>query len=127
MLGVATVLFENGVATLNFDAHSRFGSEEIITVTGSAGTLRARGGICGAHDLTLFTKRGFARPKLAGKWFNDGFRGAMGELLCAIEENREPANSASENLRSLALCFAAVRAADTGKAQTPGKVRRLAH
>jgi hypothetical protein len=49
----------------------------------------------------------------------------MGELLCAIEENREPSNSARENLRSLAICFAAVKAADTGKAQTPGKVRRL--
>jgi predicted dehydrogenase len=60
-----------------------------------------------------------------GKWFNDGFRGAMGELLCAIEENREPSNSARDNLRSLALCFAAVKSADTGKSQIPGKIRRL--
>ena len=36
----------------------------------------------------------------------------MGELLCAIEEGREPSNSARENLFSLALAFAAVRSPD---------------
>ena len=49
----------------------------------------------------------------------------MGELLCAIEKNREPSNSARENLRSLAICLAAVKSADSGRAQTPGQVRRL--
>ena len=33
----------------------------------------------------------------------------MGELLCAIEEEREPLNSARDNLRSLRLCQAALR------------------
>jgi predicted dehydrogenase len=125
MIGSAVVEFENGTATINFDAHSRFGPQEAICITGSAGTIRARGPICAAHDLTLYTRRGCAKPDLVGKWFNDGFRGAMGELLCAIEENREPSNSARDNLRSLALCFAAVKSADTGKSQIPGKIRRL--
>jgi predicted dehydrogenase len=125
MIASAVVQFENGMATMNFDAHSRFGAQETICITGSAGTIRARGPVCAAHDLTLHTRRGCAKPDLQGKWFNDGFRGTMGELLCAIEENREPSNSARENLRSLALCFAAVKSADTGKAQIPGKVRRL--
>lgn len=125
MIGSATIAFAGGTATLNFDAHSRFGAEESLCISGSQGTLRARGPICAAHDVTVFTKRGFARPKFQGQWFNDGFRGTMGELLCAIEEHREPANSARENLRSLAICFAAVKAADTAKAQAPGKVRRL--
>jgi predicted dehydrogenase len=125
MIASATVAFSGGMATLNFDAHSVFGAEEGICVTGSHGTLRARGPLCAAHDVTLFTRRGFARPEFKGTWFNDGFRGTMGELLCAIEENREPSNSARENLRSLAICFAAGKAADTGKVQTPGKVRRL--
>jgi predicted dehydrogenase len=127
MIAGAIVQFENGTATMSFDAHSRFGPLEIIRITGSAGTIRARGPICEAHDLTLHTKRGCAKPDLHGKWFNDGFRGAMGELLCAIEEDREPSNSARDNLRSLALCFAAVKSADTGKAQIPGRVRRLPH
>ncbi|MGD0744796.1 MAG: Gfo/Idh/MocA family oxidoreductase [Verrucomicrobiota bacterium] len=125
MLGNAAIVFEGGTATLNFDAHSRFGPEEAFNITGTAGTLRARGPVCGAHDLTLFTRRGFARPALEGKWFNDGFRGAMAELLCAIEAGREPTNSARENLGSLAISFAAVKSADTGRAQTPGQVRRV--
>ena len=49
----------------------------------------------------------------------------MAELLCAIEEDREPSNSARENLNSLALCFAAVKSADTGREQVPGKVRKM--
>ena len=125
MIGSATVAFAGGTATLNFDAHSRFGAEESICITGSRGTLRASGPICAAHNVTLFTQRGCARPQLQGQWFNDGFRGTMGELLCAIEEDREPSNSARDNLRSLAICFAAVQAANTGKVQTPDKVRCL--
>jgi predicted dehydrogenase len=125
MIASAVVVFKNGTATLNFDAHSSVAPEESMCITGSAGTIRARGPICAAHDLTLYTKRGYAKPILEGKWFNDGFRGSMGELLCAIEEDREPSNSARDNLRSLALCFAAVKSADTGTAQIPGKIRSL--
>ena len=46
----------------------------------------------------------------------------MGELLCAIEEDREPENSARENLRSLELCFAALASADSGQPVKPGDV-----
>ncbi|MHB1308943.1 MAG: Gfo/Idh/MocA family protein [Limisphaerales bacterium] len=116
MLGSVAIQFEAALATLQFDAHSRFGPEEALCVTGSEGTVHARGPICRAHDLSLHTRRGVARPRLEGKWFNDGFRGAMGELLCAIEEDREPAHSARDNLRGLALCFAALRSADRGVA-----------
>jgi hypothetical protein len=51
--------------------------------------------------------------------------GAMGELLCAIEEHREPENAAAENLRSLELAFAAAVSADTGRPQIPGAARRI--
>jgi hypothetical protein len=78
-----------------------------------------------AHNVTIFNRRGFAKPRLEGKWFNDGFRGTMAELLCAIEDDREPSNSARENLKSLAICFAAVKSADTGHEQAPGKVRKM--
>jgi predicted dehydrogenase len=125
MLGSALVLFDRGTATLNFDAHSRFGPEEAFCITGTEGTIRAQGPVCAAHDLTIFNRKGFAKPKLEGKWFNDGFRGTMAELLCAIEEDREPLNSARENLKSLGICFAAVKSADTGREQIPGKVRKM--
>ena len=79
----------------------------------------------GQQELTLTTAKGVARPALEGQWFNDGFRGAMGELLCAIEEDREPVNGARENLHSLALAFAAVESRKTGREIKVGAVRRL--
>jgi hypothetical protein len=36
-------------------------------------------------------------------------------LLCAIEEDREPQNSARGNLASIRLCQAAVRSSRTGE------------
>lgn len=125
LLVQAIIGYDHGAASLMFDARSKFDCAENITITGSEGTLRARGEICAAHDLTLTTKRGIARIPLEGKWFSEGFRGTMGELLLAIEEDREPANSARNNLMGLALCFAAIRAADTGQPQAPGSIRKI--
>jgi hypothetical protein len=49
----------------------------------------------------------------------------MGELLCAIEEQREPTHSARNNLDSLALCFAALASADRGGPVRPGSVTAI--
>jgi hypothetical protein len=49
----------------------------------------------------------------------------MGELLCAIEDDREPVNSARGNLPSLQLCFAAVASADSGEPIRPDEVKAL--
>ena len=42
---------------------------------------------------------------LSGSWFPDSFAGTMGELMCAIEEDRQPSLSAADNLGSLKLVF----------------------
>ena len=39
----------------------------------------------------------------------------MGELLCAIEDNREPNHSARNNLKTLELVQAATKSADTNE------------
>jgi hypothetical protein len=52
------------------------------------------------------------RYELLGSWFPDGMAGTMGELLCAIDERRQPYNSARHNLRSLELTLAACASAD---------------
>jgi predicted dehydrogenase len=49
----------------------------------------------------------------------------MGELLCAIEDDREPSHGARGNLRSLALVLAAIEAARTGREVQVGLVTRL--
>lgn len=125
MLVGATIQFSGGIASLSFDAYSLAGSEESFSVTGSRGTVKARGDVCGANDITLFTPEGFCKPQVEGKWFNDGFRGAMGELMCAIEEGREPANSGRNNLRTLEIVFAVLESADTGRVVRPGEAREL--
>ena len=117
LIGSAVVTFPGGTAALHFDGCSRFGARETLVITGGAGTLRAEGPLCRAHEMEIFTKRGVMRPKLDGAWFNDGFRGTMGELLCAVEDDREPENSARQTLPGLALCLAAIRSAKSGRAE----------
>ena len=75
--------------------------------------------------MTLINVQGIETPTLRGQWFDDGFRGTMGELMCAIEENREPLNGARENLTSLALTFAAVHARQQNCEVEVGSVRAL--
>ena len=125
MLAQALIEFEGGQASLAFDAHIPHGSYDHTFVGGSAGSILSAGPNLENQTLTITTAAGAASPKLEGCWMPDGFHGSMGELLCAIEENRAPGNSARENLRSLALCFAAIAAANDGQPKIPGEVRRL--
>jgi predicted dehydrogenase len=125
LLAQALVEYENAQASLIFDADVKSGQLDTAFVAGSKGTITSSGPSLTEQNVTLYTERGRASPKLKGSWFPDGFHGTMAELLCAIEEKREPSNSAEKNLNSLALCFAAVESAETGKPQTPGAVRRI--
>jgi len=125
MLAQAAFTFPGGQGTLAFDAHLRHGAQDRTYIGGTKGSLLSEGPNLGEQAVTLFTEDGAASPALAGAWFPDGFHGTMAELLCAIEEDREPANSARNNLKSLALCFAAIASADEGVPKTPGTVRRL--
>ncbi|PXA04553.1 gfo/Idh/MocA family oxidoreductase [Coraliomargarita sinensis] len=119
------IQFDGGLASLVFHAHTKFSPAESTVVTGTKGTFRSSGPVCGNDNITLTTEEGEARVDLQGQWFNDGFAGAMGELLCAIEEDREPLNSAAHNLKSLELCFAAVASADKGEPVKPGEVQSI--
>lgn len=125
MLAHVAIDFPNAQVRLNFNGHVRDGQEDRTVVCGAAGTLRSSGPSLSEQTVALHTAAGRAQPALAGTWFTNGFQGAMGELLCAIEERRAPVHSARNNLDSLALCFAAIASADTGQPQLPGAVRRL--
>ncbi len=124
MLGQAIVQYENAQASLTFDACAKGQNLEEITVVGTKGMLRSQGGVTQSTSVRLSTENGEENARLQGQWFPDGFAGTMGELLCAIEEKRQPSNSARDNLASLALCYAALVSADTGLPQKVGEVRR---
>lgn len=125
MLAQALVEFDGAQASLVFDADTKFGPLDSTYVAGTAGSLSSVGPNLQTQEVTLHTAEGFSRPRLEGTWFREGFLGTMSELLCAIEEGREPYNAARGNLRSLAMCFAACRSAETGQPVVPGEVRRM--
>jgi len=114
LLAQALVSF-GGQASLTFDGGTRYGPQDSTVVIGARGTVSSRGPDLGEQSVELHTEAGVARPALEGSWFNDGFAGAMGELLCAIEEEREPLNSARGNLASIRLCQAVVRSSRTAE------------
>ncbi len=115
-LAHACVEFDDAQATFSFNADTTHGHEDRTTVIGSRGSIRSIGPGLLDQRVTLSTRAGTALPELAGNWFREGFIGTMGELLCAIEDDREPRNSARGNLRGLALTFAAVESAAQGVA-----------
>ena len=82
-------------------------------VQGTTGTLR--GSVLLDSDRLELDDGSTRTPvELSGAWFVDGFAAAMGELMCAAAENREPENSAADAARSVALVLAARESAERG-------------
>ena len=125
LLGAARIDFEECQASLTFDGGARYGERDHTHVSGSKGTLESAGPNLQEQNVAVHTEGGSWEPDLEGSWFPTGMHGAMGELLAAIEDGREPAHSARNNLRSLRLCFAAVESADCEKPVNPVDVTAL--
>ncbi len=125
---LASVLIdaEHAQVRMALNAAVAYGQADRTLLAGSHGTLQSIGPSLSQQRVVLTTAAGEASPDLKGTWFENGFQGTMGELLCAVEEKREPLHSARNNLRTLALCFAALHSADTHQPVRPGDVRRLA-
>ncbi len=125
LMGQAAIEYPRAQASLIFDGHAQHGPWDEAYIAGSRGTLRSFGPSVNRQTVELTRDGGDFRPNLVGSWFPDGFHGTMGELLCAIEEKRQPSNDARSNLRSLELSFAAVASAMRHEPIVPGSVRRL--
>jgi len=125
LMAQAQIMLDEGQASLTLDGGTPFGPRDTTYIAGTLGSLRSDGPDLGKQEVELTTAAGRARPELRGTWFNDGFRGAMGALLVAIEDDLEPANGATENLRALALAFAAIASRQTGAVVDVGAVRRI--
>jgi predicted dehydrogenase len=82
-------------------------------VHGTEGTIR--GSVLLGSDFVELERDGVTiRYALEGAWYPDGFAGALGELVSAIAEDREPFNSARHNLLSLQMTLAACTSAEEG-------------
>lgn len=125
LLAQALVAFPDAQAALLFDGATRHGSRDRTIITGSAGTLESIGPDLGTQQVSLTDARGVAHPVLTGTWFNDGFAGAMGALLRAVESGTPPLHNARDNLTSLELAFAAIASSHRGVPIAPGEVRSM--
>ncbi|HKQ77736.1 MAG TPA: Gfo/Idh/MocA family oxidoreductase [Blastocatellia bacterium] len=126
MLAQAIIEFEEGQASIVFNANVEHGQEDRTVIAGTEGTIISAGPSLSEQSVTIYTAEGHATPALEGTWFREGFHGAMAELLCAIEEGRAPVNNARDNLRGLGLCFAAIAGAAEGLTKIPRSVRKFA-
>lgn len=126
LLAQALVEYDHAQATLAFDANVQHGSWDRTLIAGSRGVVRSAGRSSKDQRVDVITDQGTFSPVLRGTWFPDGFHGTMGELLRAIETDREPSISARKNLRSLELCFAAVASSVQHEPVVPGTIRKLA-
>ena len=125
LMAQVQIHMDEGQASLTLDGGTPFGPRDTTYIAGTKGSLCSDGPDLGQQQVRLTTAQGQARPNLQGTWFNDGFRGAMGALLVAIEDGTEPANGAQDNLRSLALAFAAIGSRQTGDVVNVGAMRRI--
>src|SRR5207237_1039074 len=117
LMAQALIEFDTAHASLAFDGSVPFGPLDTTYIAGTKGSARSEGPELNQQAVTVTTAAGTSSPKLQGTWFTNGFHGTMAELLCAIEEKRTPNNNARDNLKSLALCFAALASADSGAPQ----------
>ena len=82
-------------------------------VHGTAGTLRGSV-LLDSDRLEIDDGRALTPVPLRGAWFVDGFAAALGELMCAVAEDRQPENSAADAAESVRLVLAARESAERG-------------
>lgn len=87
-------------------------------IHGTEGTIRGSV-LLGSDRLEVERGDTTTSHALDGQWFVDGFAGAMGELMCAIAESRQPSNSAAHNIASLEIMHAARASAARGGVDVP--------
>jgi predicted dehydrogenase len=68
---------------------------------------------------TIHDAGAWHQPRWTEVWFPDAFLGTMAQLLCAIEERREPEISGADNLKTMALVEACYLSAREHRAVSP--------
>lgn len=74
-------------------------------------------------DFTTIRQPGYwFQPRWKEAWFPDAFAGPMAQLLCALEEGREPEISGRDNLHTMALVDACYLSAEQHRAVEPAEI-----
>ena len=113
MIGMVQMEFADRSLALVLDNNASYPRADIFSrfrIEGSRGLITGEAMATPAVRIQSDELQdGDSRPALSGAWFPDGFIGTMGELLCAIEEHREPSISGADNLHTLRIIFDAYR------------------
>lgn len=76
-------------------------------------------------DFTTLCQPGYwFQPRWKEVWFPDAFVGPMAQLLCALEEGREPELSGTDNLKTMALVDACYRSVAEHRAVAVSEITR---
>lgn len=124
------LLYEDEMRGLVYDNHTNVAEPGDWFATfrfdGTEGVVKGTNGtmynypVGQADTVALYSKRlqphGWYEPELEGRWYPHAFIGSMGELMRAIEEDREPENSVKDNLFTMKTVFAAYRSMELGRA-----------
>jgi hypothetical protein len=73
-------------------------------------------------DFTTTAAPGWFQPRWKEVWFPDAFVGTMAQLLCALEEDRQPEISGRDNLNTMALVDACYLSAASHRAISMSEV-----
>ncbi|WP_168122837.1 Gfo/Idh/MocA family oxidoreductase [Paenibacillus sp. HB172176] len=121
--------FPGEVRGLVHDNHNNWADQEDWYATfrfeGTRGIIKGTNGALynypvGRADTLSFISKEldpgcWFHPSLEGKWFPHAFMGTMGELMRAIEEDREPENSVRDNLTTFQMLAAAYRSMEENR------------
>lgn len=116
--------YDSAQVSLTYRGSSPFAELGRYRVQGTSGVLQHAGQSLGGPEITIDSIDGTRGVKVEGDWWGNGMHGTMAELLCAIEEGRQPSNRARASMPGLALCFAAIESSRTGRPVDPATVRR---
>ncbi len=118
MIASVQLEFPNRALGVVLDDNASYPSAECFSrfkIEGTRGMLEGTAmGNVGLRIQSELLGEGVHDIPLEGQWFPDGFIGTMGELMCAIEEGREPSISGRDNLHTLEIIFAAYRSVEQG-------------
>lgn len=115
----ASVRYAEGSAVFEFNGATSGETSDRTRIEGTEGVLESAGPDLQHQTVTLTCPRGTYTPRLEGHWFDDGFHGAMAELLRAVESGDEPSHSGRRNLTSLATALAVCASARNQGEATP--------
>ncbi|WP_067935124.1 Gfo/Idh/MocA family protein [Alicyclobacillus kakegawensis] len=124
------IAYEDERRALIYDNHNNWCGQDdwyaAFRFEGTRGVIKGTNGALynyptGREDTMSFISREIDEdywftPRLTGRWFPHAFIGTMGELMIAIEEDREPVNSVRDGLETLQMVFAAYKSMDERRA-----------